>query len=334
MKVKLELHNEFNVTPIYNVIGTINGKEEPDRYVLMGNHRDAWVFGGVDAVSGTSTTTEIARGLGELLKKGWRPRRTIKMCSWGGEEYGLIGSFEYVEHNAKELTNKGMAYLNMDIPVEGNWVAKIAGSPLLKTVAESHEKTIHDPNAHDDKQSIYDIMTERDPGPNGMARYPMVGSGSDFAHFYHYVGVPVMDFGYSFGYNNKSKFYPVYHTQHDTYYWIKTFIDPNFLFHKAMAELSASILLDVADSPILPFNVNDYTKKLNQSFTVLKSSEYIKNHSISLDFLEEAVYDFIKAADSFSKMVDDYRSKQDEIGFAKLRQINDQLVQVDTLVLM
>lgn len=331
MKVKLDLHNEFNVTSIYNVIGTIYGKEEPDRYVLMGNHRDSWVFGAVDAVSGGSTTAEIARGLGELLKKGWRPRRSIKMCSWGGEEYALIGSFEYVDHHAKELIHKGVAYLNMDGAVSGNWVAKTAGSPLLKTVAESYEKLIDDPNAHDNKQTIYDIMSERDPGSNGLAKYSMVGSGSDYAHFYHSVGVPVVDFQYSFGYNNKSKYYPVYHTQHDTYYWVTKFIDPKFLFHKAMAQFGASVLLDVADSPILPFSVNEYTSKINKSFTVLKGNEYIKNHSISLEYLEEAVNDFIKTADSFGKIVDRYRSKQDDLDFAKLRQINDQLVQVDAL---
>lgn len=328
MKVKLEIHNQYNDTPIYNVIGTIYGKEEPDRYVLLGNHRDSWVFGAVDAVSGTSASTEVARGLGELLKTGWRPRRTIIMCSWGGEEYAIIGSFEYVDQHVKDLALKGVAYFNTDIAVSGDWVLRAAGSPLLKTVVTSHEKAVEDPNAHDDKKTLYDIMAERNPATNGKAKYGMVGSGSDFAHFYHHVGVPVVDFSYEFGYNNKTSFYPVYHTQHDTMYWMTKFVDPKFLFHKAVTQFAGSMLLAVADAPLLPFNVHDYTSKLNNSFPSLKNNEQIKKQGISLEYLEKAVNDFIKAADSFADMVEDKRKIQDQLSFAELRRINDQLIQV------
>ncbi|KAK3726288.1 hypothetical protein QZH41_012711 [Actinostola sp. cb2023] len=329
MKIKLELHNKYEVQSIYNVIGTIYGKEEPDRYVLMGNHRDSWVFGAVDASSGTTTTTEIARGIGELLKKNWRPRRTIKMCSWGGEEYSLIGSREYVEQHSKDLAAKAVAYLNMDTAVKGNFVFAAAGSPLMKDVVTSLEKVVTDPNAHDDKQTLYDIMSERQPSSDGKPEFPLVGSGSDFSHFYHHIGVPVADFMYMFGHNNKTTWYPVYHTQHDTFYWLTKFADPDFLFHKAMAQFGGSLLLELADSPLLPMNVLEYTKKMNSSFAAIKNNEHLKKQNISIAYLEKAIEKFMSAADSFASVIAKIKVKEDEQSFADLRRLNDQLVQVE-----
>ncbi|KAJ7386505.1 hypothetical protein OS493_008640 [Desmophyllum pertusum] len=152
--VVVDVNNKLGVKPIYNVIGTIYGREEPDRYVLIGNHRDSWVYGAIDASTGTAVTTEIARVLGELKKSGWRPRRTIKVCSWGGEEYGIIGSTEWVEQHEKELSERAVIYLNTDTAVSGKYVLIASGSPLVKDTLLDFTKTVKDPNAHDDKESI------------------------------------------------------------------------------------------------------------------------------------------------------------------------------------
>ena len=129
------------------MIGQIRGKEEPDRYVLMGNHRDAWVFGGADAVSGTSVLMEVSRGLGELLKAGWRPRRTIMLCSWDAEEIFVVGSAEWVEENAQILQDRAVAYLNMDVAVNGNFSINVDANPLLQDVAVSLTKEVCDPHS-------------------------------------------------------------------------------------------------------------------------------------------------------------------------------------------
>lgn len=117
--VRLRVNNKLIVKSIINVIGTINGREEPDRYVLVGNHRDAEFFGAVDASSGSAVLMEMSRILGKLKKLGWRPRRTVKLCSWGAEEFGLIGSVEWVQENAKLLSNRAVVYLNTDVAVGG-----------------------------------------------------------------------------------------------------------------------------------------------------------------------------------------------------------------------
>jgi len=255
--VRIEIHNKVEETDIYDVIGTIRGREEPDRIVLIGNHRDAWLFGAVDPSSGTATLTEMSRILGNLLKTGWRPRRTIMFCSWAAEEFGLIGSVEWVEQNSKMLSDRAIAYLNTDVAVGGNFVLVIQTCPLLVDFIFSWAKKVRDPNAHDSKTSMYDIMTERLPaGTNPGEPYVLPFKFmSDYYPFYMDVGVPSADFSYFFGYKQKMELYPVYHTQHDTFYWVKKFVDPEFQFHAAMAKFQGGMLLDLADLPLLPYDV-------------------------------------------------------------------------------
>ncbi|XP_031563735.1 N-acetylated-alpha-linked acidic dipeptidase 2-like [Actinia tenebrosa] len=331
MRVRLEINNQLEVKSIFNVIGTIFGKQEPDRYVLVGSHRDSWVFGAVDAASGTAAMTEIARGLGELLKKDWRPRRTMKFCSWGGEEFSLIGSTEWVEQHSKDLAERAVSYLNMDTGVEGNFVLSAKGSPLMIETMTSQQKLVTDPNAHDDKETMYDIGVERNPSPEDPKKpnFPVVGSGSDYAPFYHVVGVPVADLSYQMGYGNKSVPYPVYHSQHDTFYWITKFIDPEFLVHKAVAQFGGSVLLTLADSPLLPLSVDFFSKRLNDSFGSLLKNDAFTKQNISLKYLGEAVDEFVLTVRRFTAMASEIKEKEDNQADDLLRRLNDQMVQVE-----
>lgn len=330
MRVRLEINNQLVVKSIFNVIGTIYGKEEPDRYVLVGSHRDSWVFGAVDAASGTASMTEIARGIGELLKEDWRPRRTMKFCSWGGEEFSLIGSTEWVEQHSKDLAERAVAYLNLDTGVEGNFVLSAQGSPLMKEAMTSQQKLVVDPNAHDDKETLYDIMVERNPSTQDPKEpnFPVVGSGSDYAPFYHVVGVPVADLSYKMGHKNKTVPYPVYHSQHDTFYWMTKFIDPKFLVHKAVAQYAGSVLLTLADSPLLPLSVDSYSKKLNDSFSSLLKNDVFRKQNISLKYLGQAVDQFVLTAKKFTVMASEIKEKEDKQANDLLRRLNDQMVQV------
>lgn len=336
VEVELNVSNNLEEVPIYNVIGTIYGKEEPDRYVLIGNHRDAWVHGAIDASTGTSATAEIGRVLGELLKTGWRPRRTIKICSWGGEEYSLIGSTEWVEQHQKELGERAVVYLNTDTIVSGSYVLIASGSPLVKNTIVDFSKKVDDPNAHDDKKTVFDISLERNPSKNnpGKPAVGNLGSGSDYASFYQYAGVPSADFYYIFGYKNKTVFYPVYHSQHDTFNWTVKFVDPKFLFHKAMTQLTGGLLLQFADAPLLKMDVMTYAEALNNSLNSLISAypKKLKDYAGSMDYLRMAVEKFYDTAKTFStarEKVEEKLEKYEETSFAELRRLNDQMIQVE-----
>ncbi|XP_015416834.1 PREDICTED: putative N-acetylated-alpha-linked acidic dipeptidase isoform X3 [Myotis davidii] len=130
-KVKMHIHSNNKVTRIYNVIGTLRGTVEPDRYVILGGHRDSWVFGGIDPQSGAAVVHEIVRSFGILKKEGWRPRRTILFASWDAEEFGLLGSTEWAEENSRLLQERGVAYINADSSIEGNYTLRVDCTPLM-----------------------------------------------------------------------------------------------------------------------------------------------------------------------------------------------------------
>lgn len=327
-KLRLEVNNKPENKSIYNVIGTIFGKEEPDRYVIVGNHRDSWSFGAVDALSGTTVTNEVARVLGTLLKKGWRPRRTIKICSWGGEEFNLIGSQEWVEENANILTERAVAYINLDIAVCGDYVLRARATPLFKQIIHKWAKEVKDPSNTKGTNTIYDIWLKRTPSDTN-SNQPMIFnlfSASDYVPFYQYIGVPCGDFGYWFGYPNKTSLYPVYHTQQDTFYWMKKFVDQKFEIHGAMTQFGGGMTLDFADQPLLPFDVQNYALALNFSFHVVASSLDLSANGITLTALRDAVSGFMDASRQFEARKSDLAMLQKT---SELRVMNDQMVKVE-----
>ncbi|XP_015916644.1 N-acetylated-alpha-linked acidic dipeptidase 2 [Parasteatoda tepidariorum] len=158
-KIQLQVYNQYVNKTIYNVIGTIRGKTEPDRYVIIGGHRDAWSYGAVDAAGGTAALLELSRVYGRLLKEGWRPRRTIMFCSWGAEEHNLIGSTEWLEDNLKLLHGRAVAYINADILVAGNASLRAVASPLLYNAIFNATKEVLNPNELDRAEgmkTVYD----------------------------------------------------------------------------------------------------------------------------------------------------------------------------------
>ncbi|EDO34973.1 predicted protein [Nematostella vectensis] len=328
-KVRLEVNTQSELMTSYNVIGTISGREEPDRYVIIGNHRDSWVTGAGDASSGSAVTFEIARVLGRLRKSGWRPRRTIKFCSWGAEEWGLFGSTEWVEQNRNLLIERAVAYINLDIAVQGNFVLRTRASPMFKNVTYHWAKRLSDPVNSD--KTVYETWlahTPSDLDPTEPMIYNLFRS-SDYVAFYDYIGIPSSDYGYWFGYKRQSRMYPVYHTTDDTFYWMKMFGDPGFKAHKVMAQLVGSIVLDVAGSILLPYKLTDYAHMLNISYNkVLNSNLFYGTDVVEthLRFLKEAINKFFKAAIRFDAEKDRIRLSNDTL---RIRVTNDQIVQVE-----
>ena len=327
-KVRLRVNNKLVLKSVYNVIGTINGEDEPDRYVLVGNHRDAIFFGAADASSGSATLMEVARVLGKLKGDGWRPRRTVKLCSWGAEEFGLVGSVEWVQENAKLLTNRAVVYLNTDVAVGGNFVMVAQTCPMLTEAIFDRAKKVQDPN----KSSIYETMVKRfspwnDDYPGEPRTIPYFYY-SDYLPFYMSIGVPSADFSYFYGIDKYGlpALYPVYHTQEDSYYWVKTFVDPNFAFHVTMTKFVGGLLLDFSDSLILPLDVVRYAKAVKRSFDRLEASLGFIKSNISTKFVHNAIQAFIDASVLFQAAKDKLNGNESPL---VVRAINDQLVQVE-----
>lgn len=305
-KVEVETNNNHTQRNITNVIAILKGSLEPDRLVLLGNHRDAWVFGGIDPSSGTACLMEIARALGNKYKQGWRPRRSIVLCSWGGEEYGLLGSTEWVEDNVHLLYQRAVAYLNVDSPIRGNYSLYVRASPLLHQVLFNASKQVKNPI--DIRQSVYDNWLDKFPAADGLnPKVPPLGSGSDYSPFCQRAGVPSADIRYVFDmyqFHNISA-YPTYHSIHDTFYYVKKFVDPQFTTHLAIARIWVSTAFLLAETPVLPINCSDYAVALNKGFHDIntKYGKSLKQKGISLKYLEKAVKKFEDGAENMQSLI-------------------------------
>lgn len=243
----MNLQDEVERMPIYNVHGTIIGLEERDKKIIVGNHRDSWCLGSVDPGSGTAVFMEVVRAFGELLAYGWRPLRTIEFVSWDAEEYNLIGSTEHVENRIEELRATAYAYLNVDVGVAGpNFRA--AGSPVFERSMLQILGRISDPHAN---KTLKDIWTEK-----GQKLSPL-GAGSDYVAFQDIAGTSSIDFGF------EGDRYP-YHSCYENFDWMEKFGDPGFQYHKALAQFWSLLLLDVSENPMLPFDLEAYARYITE----------------------------------------------------------------------
>ncbi|KAI9790757.1 MAG: hypothetical protein M1835_000785 [Candelina submexicana] len=263
--LNLANQQEYLTTPMWNVVGIINGTLA-DEVVVIGNHRDAWIAGGAaDPNSGSAALNEVTRSFGAALKEGWKPLRTIVFCSWDGEEYGLIGSTEWVEEYLPWLANSAVAYLNVDVGTRGPNL-RAAASPLLNKALFEATSLVQSPNQTIKGQTIRDLW-------DGHIR-PM-GSGSDFTAFQDFVGVPSVDMGFDGG-----KGSPVYHyhSNYDSFNWMNKFGDPNFHYHIAMAKMWALLAANLAETPVLNFALSSYAEALG---SYLKRAKKKANDTVS-----------------------------------------------------
>lgn len=342
VRVHLKTDMDFVTRTIWNVVARIDGEVEPDRWIVMGNHHDAWTFGAVDPNSGTTAMLEAARGFGQLLRAGWKPRRTILLCSWDGEEYGLIGSTEWAEELSGELKEKAVAYLNMDTAVSGaNFGA--SSVPSLWRLIRAATRDVRDPKTG---KSIYqawqDRAREQRPTPEltdasgtdtaiAEARIGALGSGSDYTPFLQHLGVPALDMGFGGDYG-------VYHSAYDSFHWMSKFGDPTFQYHVAAAQLWGTIALRLANAKGLPFAYTDYASQLRDFVSDLERDA--AKHKLSGAFdaraLREAINDFSSEAgkiegrqQSLIAEIEKARGQGNDAetrAVARLRRINDALM--------
>ncbi|CAL4059730.1 unnamed protein product [Meganyctiphanes norvegica] len=285
LRMEIATHN-VNVT-VYNVIGQIKGREEPDRYVILGNHRDAWIFGGVDPSSGTAAMLEVSRMLGERLNDDWRPRRTIIFCSWAAEEYGLVGSNEWVEQFSTHLQQRAVAYLNVDMVFESNFSFIGMAVPLLYDVLENAAKLVPNPDPNEiseGRNTLYDTWIYQHPDPlhPGRPKFDTIGSGSDFSGFQHNLGIPSTDMYYTDKPNGTGL--ALYHTLYETFHLATDILDPNMRYQVALTQAWALMAVNLAEEALIPYSLTRYGDYLVEAFNdiVQEYGDLMNNNGVGL----------------------------------------------------
>jgi N-acetylated-alpha-linked acidic dipeptidase len=258
--------------PLYDVVATIPGAAFPDQWVIRGNHHDAWVNGAGDPLSGTSPELEEARALGELLKQGWRPQRTIIYCFWDGEEPALLGSTEWSEYHADELKQHAVAYFNSDGNSRGFFRAE--GSHSLENFVNSVAKDIPDPETNLSiwKRARLAGMLRATPDMRAELRtradspIGALGSGSDYTVFIDHLGVPSVNLGFG----GEAEGGGQYHSVYDDFYWYTHFQDTKFVYERALAQTAGTMVMRMADADVIPYQFTDEADTFHNYVTEVK----------------------------------------------------------------
>jgi N-acetylated-alpha-linked acidic dipeptidase len=363
-EVHLTVSMDYNIRSIWNVIATIPGTIEPDRWVMLGNHRDAWVYGAVDPGSGTAATMEMCRAVGAAVKNGWKPRRTLIYASWDAEEYGLVGSTEWAEEHAKEIQEKAVLMLNVDSAVAGPELS-LSGVPSLRDLALEAAGSITDVRTGRSLRALWtegrrkawaaasplvldDPLWDRDrestksegsAGANSAGSHDFVpqmgwlGSGSDYTAFVDHLGIPTMDAGLKGGYG-------VYHSIYDSFNWMEKFGDPEFLSHAIAARLYTLIAMRAAAADIVPLTFSPYGHALREHVDELRLIHARKarqaesgSSKSSAEFeglrdLARAVQEFQDRAEELDRMTA-AAARHDGLARDRLAALNDALARVE-----
>eukprot|EP00040_Diaphanoeca_grandis_P015425 m.78720 g.78720 ORF g.78720 m.78720 type:complete len:759 (-) comp25145_c0_seq1:46-2322(-) len=287
--VSLKVNNIRRNEKLINIIATIPGSltSAEDNPVLLGNHRDAWVFGAADPNSGSVALIEVARGLNEAWGRGWRPLRTIIIGSWDGEEFGIIGSTSFAEANERSLINASV-YINVDTAVSG----PIFGASATPACIDSIVTAALDLNNRRDPNIPPIIISEADIGA--------LGGGSDYAPFLNHLGIASIDVGFGF----EGSGYPVYHSIYDSFHWMQSYGDIDFQHHISIARLWGLLAMRMSTDTILPMNVVKLSDRLALYYKTAEEA-YLKsniNTDIGLAALQSHIADFAEVTQAFGKV--------------------------------
>ena len=303
---------------IWDTFGIVRGSEFPDEIVMIGGHRDAWGPGAADNVSGTVSVLEAARAIAEQVKAGKRPKRTIVFATWDAEEWGLLGSTEYVEDDSLRLSRSAVAYLNQDDVAQGPNFSG-GGSPSLRALLRDVTKQVPDPSH---QGSVYDVWRKRANLAADSLEPQMgdPGGGSDFAGFYNHLGIPIADWGFGGPQG-------VYHSAYDSYHWMSKFGDPNFEVHATAARIGAAMLLRIANADILPYDYVEFARTMRRFGAQVDQAIADKHLKLSAAGLTTAIARMEDAASMFSAARDRALTAQLATGTAK--QVNATLLEVE-----
>lgn len=327
-KARLKVVSDWNTRTALNVIARIPGSTYPDEWIIRGNHHDAWVNGADDPVSGLATVLEEARCFGELLKMGWRPKRTMIFCAWDAEEPGLIGSTEWVEHHAAELSEKAVAYINTDSTGKGWFTA--GGSHSLERLVNNVTRSV---KSAESDQSLWEAMQTRtrpvarndnDRSRNrrrGDLPISALGSGSDYTPFLDHLGIASLNIGMG-GESGGG----IYHSIYDSFKWYTRFSDGDFKHGKILTQAAGTLTMRLADAHLLPFEF------INLADTIsgyLDEISLLPGEKVNLQPLRQAIERLGIAAEDYDRQLRQaaLNGRLPVAGSKELRELNRLLYQ-------
>lgn len=317
--VHLKVTMDNSTHPLYNVIARIPGSEFPDEWILFGNHHDAWVDGASDPLSGAAPLLETARTLAELTHRGWKPKRTVMLAFWDGEEFGLVGSTEWMEKHAEELNRKLAVYVNSDSSGKGTLSA--GGSDSLDGFIKEVVRDVKDPVGGKSLLDEYLLKTAKktanstpDATPNKPVEFHLapLGSGSDYTPFLQHLGIASLDIGFDNSAGNG-----VYHSAYDDFYWYSHFEDTDFTYGRALSQMSSTVALRLGDAPLLPFEFTRLSASVN---TYL--DDIAHKSKVNLDAVRGANAKLKQAAGELAKAYEHASAKPTTAQLDKLAAIN------------
>ncbi len=327
--VRVALKFDWQVRPLHNVIARIPGARYPDQWLIYGNHHDAWVNGAQDPISGMVALGETARAFGQLLKTGWRPERTIMFAAWDGEEWGLLGSTEWVEKYLAQLRSNGVVYVNGDSNARG-WLSA-GGSHSLQSAVSEVARDVFD---SDKRMTVLEAWAKRRERPDGTGRdsaltIDALGSGSDYTAFLDHAAIPSLHISYG-GEASTG----IYHSVYDTFDFYTRFLDSTFVYGVLEAQTVGTLLLRMADAPVLPFDfapaIRTYRKYVEEIEKEAQKNETLK--ALDLTVIRAALHRAERAATAYETSAGrlvNVASAQLRRKTTQLRQLNQVLYQTE-----
>jgi N-acetylated-alpha-linked acidic dipeptidase len=326
-RVHIKTDYDWSTRPLYDVIATIPGSEFPDQWVIAGNHHDAWVNGADDPVSGAAALLETARSLATLQKDRWKPKRTIKIALWDGEEFGLLGSTEWAEKHQDELKQKAVAYLNSDSTAKG-WI-HVSGSHTLEEFATEVASSIQQPDSNMNLVNAA-LQHRRDEAkehhedhPENSFKIGALGAGSDYVAFIDYLGIASMDEG--FGGAGKSG---IYHSIYDSIYWYHHFSDGTYVDGKALSQFTATALMRLADASVLPFEFDHFADTVSGYLDEIEKQAKNDGHSIHFTAMRQQLAELKQNGDKFNTLLQKAIAR-DNLDARRLAALNDLLIRTE-----
>lgn len=295
---------------------------------MIGNHRDSWTLGSLDPSSGTAVMLELARVLMKLKKENnWSPKRSVMFLSWGAEEYGLIGSVEWVEEYLKKLQANSITYLNIDTMIKGNYSYRAYASPILHDLIYDVTKSIRQTS----DETVFDRWLKNDPNEEKSEPVisPYLGSGSDHMSFLQKVGIPCVEQYFArdkknvYFTNMDSSSYPTYHSAYETFKLVNEILDPKFETFRILGVIVGELLRRLTEQLILPFNVHRFSLQLEKEYESFKNDhkEYLNGLGIQLDLLENSISNLTLVSKNFHQRLNSI----DKSKYHLVRMYNDQL---------
>ena len=334
VKAHVKVDMDTSMQPYTVVEARIRGSEFPDEWVLLGNHRDAWAFGGVDPSSGTASMLELSRALGELKKNGTRPRRTLVICSWDGEEYALTGSTEWGEQFGDELKKKLIAYINVDSSASGP--ANRSGNAVpdfhadaVASLAPMIVEASHTAAAFPTGEPLYDVwrktraQEEKTKPPLADSRLvnTRIGSGSDHTVFLNHLGRPTVGLEFDGQYG-------VYHSMYDDHFWMEHFGDPGFKYHIVISDLWGVLALRLANADLLPLDFAAYAANIREFVSDLDRKSKVEKN-VDLARLNRKIGEFEKAGQELNAAISAALAAN-SLKAEQAEKLNQQLMQVES----